>query len=156
MLNISPRMIERLWPYTISILGGSIWYFSKLSFPVDGTKELLSALLTAASIVAGFMITAISILLPIIGSTKIGERIIKRGLYDDLMNYMKSTIKSSLMLAVGSVIGLIITKNNCIDNQMVTTTIITISILCAATFYRATQIIFRIFELASKPVDQNW
>lgn len=73
------------------------WY---VSFNISGSfaKELLAALLSAAAISAGFLTTALSILLPM-GATETGRRMHASGYMPGVHCYLRSAILGSLALA---------------------------------------------------------
>ena len=94
-----PLTVERFAPGVLSLLCGLLWFLYEKAIPASFSKELLAAILSAAAICAGFLTTALTIVMSL-GTTAVGRRLARRGRLKYLFQYLKSAIHSSLLLSL--------------------------------------------------------
>lgn len=80
----------------------ALWIFGGCTVPASLAKEMLAAVLSAAAVFAGFLTTALTILMSI-GATAIGRRLAKRNRLKYLFGYLKSAINGCLLLIAGCI-----------------------------------------------------
>lgn len=91
--------VERFAPATLAVACGVCWYVWGGSIPAKFAKELLAAILSAAAICAGFLTTALTIIMSL-GATAVGRRLARRKRLKFLYDYLRSAIHSSLLLSL--------------------------------------------------------
>ena len=96
--------IERWAPLVVGCGAGTFWIFIDGHIAADFAKELLAALLTAASIAAGFLATSLSIVLTMAAS-QTGKQLRNSGYDGHLHRYLREAIYGCLVLAMLSVLG---------------------------------------------------
>lgn len=69
--------IERSAPVIAALAAAVLWWAAGLKIPGGVAKEMLGAMLSAAAICAGFLTTAMSILMSL-GTTAVGRRLARR------------------------------------------------------------------------------
>ena len=146
-------LIERFGPLIMALAAAAAWYVIKLEVPTDHTKELLSALISAAAISAGFLTTALSILLPM-GATETGRKMHKAGYMPLLHRYLSSAIFSCLLLS-GLCLAALFLLNP--DSQPVghwwALAIVANTVHAALALVRVAEVLLNLFERMSQPDD---
>ena len=94
--------IERFWPVSLAFICAVVWVLGECTVPANLAKEMLAAVLSAAAVFAGFLTTALTILMSI-GATAIGRRLAKRNKLKHLFSYLKSAINGCLLLIAGCI-----------------------------------------------------
>ena len=146
-------LIERFGPLFIALVAAAVWQLTKLEVPADHAKELLSALISAAAISAGFLTTALSILLPM-GATETGRKMHKAGCLPLLHSYLRSAIFSCLLLS-GLCLAALFLLNP--DTQPVGSwwalAIVANTVHAAMALVRIAEVLLNLFERMSEPED---
>jgi len=88
---------ERFAPALFAGVCAFGWWRLGLGIPDQFAKELLGALISSAAICAGFLTTAMAILLPM-GDTAVGRRLKRRGKLPYLYGYLRAAIYSCLFV----------------------------------------------------------
>ena len=145
---ISKLTIERFGPYVVGSIAAFIWWFSDLSIPAAFAKELLSAVISAASVCAGFLTTALSILMTL-GSSAIGRQIERRNKTALLFGYLRNAIYGCLLLAAMCVAGYFWIEDSKGIATPASTIFIGISVFSIASIVRIIEILIRIFQSMS-------
>jgi hypothetical protein len=152
--------LERYYPAGLGVCGLLVACFADWTIPAQVSKELLGALISATSILAGFLTTAMTILLPI-GSTEIGRRLKRRNKLNFLHSYLRAAIWSCLLLLVICVVCffLVVPQEQAVRPKSVTwhfgsVIVIGAGIYCAATVARIVHIIYKIFVAISSEVPE--
>jgi len=122
--------------------------------PVFVAKELLGALLMAAAIAAGFMTTALSILLPV-GSTSVGRQLRRRGKLPALFGYARSAIYACLVLALFSVVGFLFFDHETGVRHELAVVIIAAAGYAALSLARMVEILLKVFSSMAEPEDRD-
>lgn len=151
---LSRLTIERYGPafLAVVVILGTWWRGGYL--PVEVAKELLAALLSASAISAGFMTTALSVLLPM-GGTAIGQRLKRRGKLGFLFGYLRSAIYSCIALSAVCVIGLFRVDPATGLDKFSTGALVTIAVYAAASFVRILEILIQILPQMAEPEDRQ-
>lgn len=147
--------IEQSIPFLAAVGGGAAWWCADLKIPSTYSKELLGALLSAASICAGFLTTALSILLPI-GGTETGRRMHSSGLMPGVHRYLRSAILGCLLLAGVCVLLFFFLPEDGTAMSMVWSTLLVANTIYAAfALARVAEVLLNLFERMSHPEDKN-
>ncbi|WP_009633816.1 hypothetical protein [Synechocystis sp. PCC 7509] len=102
------KKVERWFPLLIGVLTAAFYiYFLRNYFLPSSVKDLFSSTMQISSILIGFLITALSILVTI-EDKKIIQQLKRMGLYNKLLNYFMDATKWSFCLVIASSIGLLI------------------------------------------------
>jgi hypothetical protein len=117
-------------------------------------KELLSALLSAAAIAAGFMTTALSILLPM-GGTDVGHRLHKRGKLPLLFGYLRSATYGCLALSFICVVGLFAFEESAGLGSLMSTLVIGFAVFSAMALARILEILIKVLTAMAVPEDKR-
>ena len=149
----TPIQVERWAPTWIACATSVAWWWCDGEIPEYFAKELLAALISAAAVAAGFLTTALSILLPIATSTT-GAKLRKSGYDRDLFKYMRSAIWSCMTLAAIAVVAFFTFKANK-PSALASALLIYTAAHAAAALVRVAEILLSIFERASEPDDKN-
>jgi len=96
--------VERFAPALLAVICMLAWWYWGLDIPDQVAKELLAALLSAAAICAGFLTTAMAILLPM-GESAVGHRLRRRGKLPYLYSYLRAAVYSCLALVAVCIVG---------------------------------------------------
>ena len=146
--------IERWGPLIFGAFVAIAWLLA--NGQIDGyiAKELLGALLSSAAIAAGFLATALSILLPMAG-TQVGQQLRKSGYLPDLYKYLRRAIFSCLGLAVASILGFFWVADKVGPPQWLSTVIIFMSAYAAAALARIAEVLMNLFERAHEPENKD-
>lgn len=148
------RHIERHGPWVGAVVAAVLWILLGSGFQSHFGKELLGALLSAAAISAGFMTTALSILLPL-GSTAIGRRLHRRGHLPALFEYLRKAIYGCLWLAVVSVAGFFAFDDTLGISKWCSLPIVMTSVYTALALWRILEIMIKIFQAMAEPEDRQ-
>lgn len=97
-MRITSAQVERHGPLVVAAAAAGAWWILDRSVGAVIAKELVAALLAAAAIAAGFLTTALSILLALLDSQVMRQ--LRRAQYDDeVYDYLRSAINACLLLA---------------------------------------------------------
>ena len=146
--------IERWGPLIVGCAMALVWIIADGEITAFFAKELLAALLSSAAIAAGFLATALSILLPL-SSTPTGKMLRKGGYLPHLYLYLRRAIFSCLGLALLSVIGFFWVSEKAGPPQWLSTGIIFSSAYTAAALVRIAEVLMNLFERAQEPEDKD-
>jgi hypothetical protein len=145
--------LEQWGPALVAAALAAVWWKANLTIPGSYSKELLGALLSAASICAGFLTTALSILLPI-GATETGRRMHLSGNMQSVHRYLRSAILGSLALAAICVMLFFLLPS---DGSEITNGYSTVLVggttYAAFALARIAEILLNLFERMSAPED---
>lgn len=97
-------LVERYWPHLLGLCCAGIFYWTSLTITPAIGKELFAAVLSAASVCAGFLTTALTVLMTL-GSTDIGKRLRASDRLDDLFDYLRDAIVASLVTSLLCIVG---------------------------------------------------
>ncbi|WP_313569991.1 hypothetical protein [Comamonas terrigena] len=137
--------IERFFPAFAGISALVIWYYWGFSFKINYIKELLAGAITASAIGAGFMATALSILLSI-SNTESGK-ILKNSKYSKIFyRYVRSCFYACLILACLCIIAFPILDVENGLNIYYSSILFGFSVYTISSFIRITEILLNIFE----------
>ncbi|MGE0446081.1 MAG: hypothetical protein AB7P99_12710 [Vicinamibacterales bacterium] len=145
--------IERWGPSLLACAVTAAWWWFDGAITITFAKELLGALIGAASIAAGFLATSLSILLPI-ASTSTGSKLRRSGYRALLFEYMRSAIFSCLLLAVVAVVSFFSLDEHRVGSG-VAALLIYNATFAAAALARVTEILMGLFERGSEPDDKG-
>lgn len=151
---ISRLQAERFGPIflgTVAALG--YWNFGG-PLSTEIAKELLTALLSAAAISAGFMTTALSVLLPI-GASPVGRRLKRKNKFELLFAYLRAAIYSCLALAVVCVVGLFLFDPELGLAKLPTSVVVVAAVYSTAAFIRILEILIEILPQIGEPEDKR-
>lgn len=151
---MSRLQIERFGPLIISLTATFAFWLKGPNPDPQVVKELLAALLSAAAISAGFLTTALTVLLPI-GSTQIGRQLRRRNKLNQLFNYVQSAIYSCLALSVICVVGLFRLDPAVGIDRFTSTVVVCCAVHAAAAFVRILEILIRVLPQLGEPEDLN-
>lgn len=144
--------LERWAPIFFGILSVSAWWYLDGQIKSFFAKELLAALLSAAAIAAGFLSTAISILLPM-SSTPTGQWLRKSGYLPDLYKYLNRAIYSCLFLAGVCVVAFFMLDETGGVPKGFSYLVIFAASYTAAALARIAEVLMNLFERASESDD---
>lgn len=150
----SSKCVEQHAPWVGALLAGVIWVALGKGFSSHFGKELLGALLSAAAICAGFMTTALSVLLPV-GSTAVGRRLHRRGHLPALFSYLRKAIYGCLALAGVSVAGFFAFDSEHGIGKWYALPIVLASAYAALALWRILEIMIKIFQAMAEPEDKQ-
>lgn len=131
------------------------WFFYGRPVPETYSKELLAALLSGAAISAGFLTTALSILLPI-GGTDTGSKLHSNGLMALVYQYLRSAIWGCMALA-GLCVFLFfqLPDGKPALNVWQSALLVAFSVYACASLLRIAEVLLNIFERMSQPEDKK-
>jgi len=155
-LSLMPSrlQIERWGPLLLAVVGALAWWLFDGQIAAYFAKELLAALLSAAAIAAGFLTTALSILLPL-SSTEVGRRLRRSGYLPHLYEYLRRALYSCLVLAIVCVVAFFYLRESASPPWALSLLIVTSAIYSAAALARIAEVLINLFELASEPEDKG-
>ena len=153
-MSISLKL-EQWGPTLVAAGSASVWWWAGLTIPGVYSKELLGALLSAAAICAGFLTTALSILLPM-GATETGRRMHEGGYMSGLHRYLRSAILASLALA-GMCVALFFFLPDDGSNISIewSTLLAGWTVYSAFAVVRIVEVLLNLFERMSVPEDKK-
>lgn len=153
---MSLRLKIEQWGPLLSAAGGAgAWWYAGLDIPNAYSKELLGALLSAAAICAGFLTTALSILLPI-GSTQTGRQLHEGGHMTGVHIYLRSAILGCLALAGACVLlFFFLPSDGAAVSQPWSTLLVASTIYAAFAVARVAEVLLNLFERMSLPENKN-
>lgn len=145
--------LERFLPLILALAVATAWNLACLGIPSENAKELLSALISAAAISAGFLTTALSILLPM-GSTETGRRMHQAGYMPLLHRYLRSAMFSCLLLSGLCLAALFMLEPGSDPmGRWWSLIIVANTSHAAASLVRVAIVLLNLFERMSKPED---
>lgn len=145
---------ERWAPFVLAGIATLVWWYWEASIAAGIAKELLGALLSAAAVAAGFLTTALSILLPLANSPT-GLKLRRSGYQQDLFRYMRSAIYSAMALAAISVIGFLKVTPESGPGPYLSAALIFAATYTAGALLRVAEILMALFERANEPDDKG-
>ncbi|MFK7089320.1 hypothetical protein AAFM71_10945 [Chromobacterium violaceum] len=89
---------ERRFPEVLSFIFAAVFYNFPVQFPAE-VKDILAASISFGAITAGFIATAISILMAL-PSDSVMARIKSSGYVNDLVSYLRKAFYSSLLYSL--------------------------------------------------------
>lgn len=137
--------IEKYGPLFFGVASAATWFFWGFDFSIIYTKEILAGLITASAIGAGFMATALSILLSVSDKSsvsKISQSPYKKVFY----RYIRSCFYSCLLMVGVCLIAFLFIDSNDGLPKNITNIIVGFSGYTVAAFVRITEILLNIFE----------
>lgn len=137
--------IEKHGPLFIGAVSSVAWYFWGFDFSITYTKEILAGLITASAIGAGFMATALSILLSL-GDKSAASKISKSPYRNYFYRYIRSCFYSCLLMVALCLISFLFIDSNNGLNKNITNIIVGFCGYTVAAFVRITEILLNIFE----------
>lgn len=144
--------IESWSPLLLGVLAALVSYYLDWSISNEVAKELLSAIISAAAVGAGFLTTALSILMTM-GGTAIGRQIKRRGKLTYLYRYIRSAIYSCLLLVAVCVAAFISFDKSVGLGVFVSTLIAGVAVYCMVSMTRIIEILVCLFAAMSEPSD---
>lgn len=97
-MHLNSATVERYGPLALAVVAAIAWWYFDMAVSAAIAKELIAALLAAASIAAGFLTTALSILLTLLDSAMMRQ--LRRSGYDaEVYEFIRSAIHGCLLLA---------------------------------------------------------
>lgn len=145
---------ERYAPVVAGCSVAVCWYLWNRSIPDHMAKEFLAAVLSAAAICAGFLTTAVSVLMTM-GSTAVGRRLRKRNRLPDLFAYLRKAIFSCLLLCALCIAGFFVHAKDEGISTLPSAAIIGMITYSGAAFARVIPILISIFEQMCEPPEKN-
>lgn len=137
--------IEKYGPIFIGLASLVLWYFFGFGFSMVYAKELLAGFITASAIGAGFMATALSILLAMGGNSTAGQLI--NSPYKKLFfRYIRSCFYACLLLVAICLGAFIFIDSEKGLSILYTTIIVGAAAYTVSAFVRVTEILLNIFE----------
>lgn len=144
--------IERWGPLVFALLLSVAVYWLEYTIPVLFARELLSAIISVSAIGAGFLTTALSILMTV-GSTATGKQLKRRKKLTTLFEYLRRAILSCLCVVVVCVAAFF-----CLDPESgigsTTSTVIAFaSTLCLGHMVRIVEILVHVVNSESETTE---
>jgi hypothetical protein len=146
--------IEKWGPTIVGLTVMAGWWLSDLKIESSFAKELLSALLSASAIAAGFLATALSILLPV-ASMEVGKKLRRSGYLPYLYRYLREAVYSCLALAGICIITFFEIDADKGVHKLFAIFVIFLSGYSAATLVRVAEVLMNIFEYSNQPEDKE-
>ena len=146
--------IERFGPIVFALVCGAGWWCQGGAIPETIAKELLAALLSGAAVGAGFLTTAMSIILPM-GATRVGRRLKKRGKLPYLIGYLRAAIYGCLLLVVASVAGFFQIAPGAGLTGFWGLLLVLACAYCAASMVRVVEILIKVLAQMAEPENLN-
>lgn len=147
-------LVERCWPWVLALCCAAASYRVSLSITSAIGKELLAAVLSAASICAGFLTTALTVLMAL-GSTEIGRRLRAAQQLGDLFSYLRTAIISCLVTSLLCMIGFFFFNKGDAIPAVPTSVFTGVTIFAGACIWRIIPILLSIMEHLSQPEDKQ-
>lgn len=145
---------ERYGPAAAGCLVAACWFLWKWTIPDHMAKELLAAVLSAAAICAGFLTTAVSVLMTM-GATAVGKRLRKRNRLPDLFTYLRKAIFSCLILCALCIVGFFVHVKDEGISTIPSALLLGMITYSGAAFARIVPILITVFEQMCEPTDKN-
>lgn len=150
MLNA--RNIEEWGPTIVAVAASVCWYLFDKQIPSLFAKELLAAIISAAAVGAGFLTTALSILMSL-GSTAVGRQLKRRQRTKGLYNYLRSSIYSCLVVVVVCVGAFFSIEETQGISTGMSAVVVLFSAYCVTSMARIIEILIAIFRQMSESDD---
>lgn len=152
---ITTRQIEAWAPFGIATAIAITWWSKDATIPEIYSKELLSAMLSVAAICAGFLTTALSILLPI-GSTETGKKMHSNGLLEPVQVYLRAAVFSCFLWAGVCLISFfLLPPDKPIIGTAISTALVWSTSYAATAMVRIAEVLLNIFHRLSVPSDDS-
>ncbi len=149
----TPLQIERHAPTVLGVTCALAWRWWDGVIPEAIAKELLAALLSAAAICAGFLTTALTVILPM-GGTAIGRQIKRRGKVAQLHGYVRAAIYGALALVALCVVGFFQVPQGGLGATWTSSLIIGAAMYSAAAMVRVVEILIKVMAAMSQEEGQ--
>jgi len=147
---LTPLQIERWHPAVLGVLSGAGCCFLGVAISGLIAKELLSAIISAAAISAGFLTTALSILMSV-GQTAIGRQLKRHGRLGHLFGYLREAIASCLLLCGVCLLGFFMIAEQVGISSWASAFVVGSSLYAAFAMWRIVRILSRVFLAMSEP-----
>jgi hypothetical protein len=148
-------VFERYWPTAIGLGSAIAFYYTDLTITSAIGKELFAAVLSAASVCAGFLTTALTVLMSL-GSTEIGKRLRATNSLDDLFNYLKHAIVACLITSLLCIIGFFFFNGeNPGVGTVASSTFVGATVFSGCCIWRIVPILLSIMRKLSEPEDKQ-
>lgn len=141
--------IERYVPAALGVGCSLAWWWLGEAFPKDIAKELLGALLSAAAICAGFLTTALTVVLPMSG-TSIGRQLKRRRKLGLLHTYVRAAIYGALTLVAACVLGFFQVPQGHTGATWASALIVGLAAYSAAAMVRVVEILIKVMVAMSE------
>lgn len=152
---VTTRQIEDWAPMMVASACTVAWYLRGEPIPGAYSKELLSALLSVAAICAGFLTTALSILLTI-GSTETGRKLQSNQLLVPILLYLNRAIFGCLAWACASLLTFFFLPGDTVVVGLLPSTLLVFfTVYASSTLTRIAIILLNVFERMSEPEDKQ-
>lgn len=138
-------LIEKYGPLFFAAASAAAWYIWGFDFSITYTKEILAGLITASAIGAGFMATALSILLSV-GDKGSASKIAKSPYKKYFYRYIRSCFYSCLLMVALCLVAFLFIDSNDGLQKNITNVIVGFCGYSVAAFVRITEILLNIFE----------
>nr|DAO13559.1 MAG TPA: hypothetical protein [Caudoviricetes sp.] len=147
--------VERFAPIALAAVAAGAWFCLGGTVSEAHGSQLLSALLSAAAISAGFLATALSILLPM-GSTELGRRLHAKGLLVYVHRYLRSAIFGCMLLAALCVVlFFLLPEGQPGLGRWQSVLLVGMTVYAATALARVLEILLHLFERMSQPEDRG-
>ncbi|QXL84120.1 hypothetical protein [Comamonas sp. NLF-1-9] len=145
----TPLQLERHAPWLLGLACALAWWRLGGEIPAAIAKELLAALLSAAAICAGFLTTALTVVLPM-GGTVIGRQLKRRGKLHLLHGYVRAAIYGALALVALCVLGFFQVPSGGTGALWASSLIMGVAMYCAAAMVRVVEILIKVMLAMSE------
>jgi len=132
----SQRIRDRVYPYLVAVAATMLWHSLDISFP-QNPSNILSATLTLAAILTGFLATAKAILMGLRG-TELLKALHQSGYIDDLITYLAEAFWFCFTLSIWVLVGFFVTMSDIYELLW-----ILLSTLAATTYIRVSNIMLK-------------
>lgn len=147
--------IEEYAPAALAAVAGLVWCRFGIDWPSLIAKDLLMALLSASAIAAGFMATAMSILMPL-GASDVGRRLKRRNKLVALFSCLKRATYSCLFVALLSIGSMFFLTESVGLPRNIGAFVLASVTYAGASLVIVVQIIVVILEALSIPADEDF
>lgn len=154
-MSLTHLDVERFAPFALAVMAAGAWFCLGGTVSEAHGSQLLSALLSAAAISAGFLATALSVLLPM-GSTELGRRLHAKGLLVYVHRYLRSAIFGCMLLAALCVVlFFLLPRGQPGLGRGLSVLLVGVTVYAAAAWVRMVEILLYLFERMSQPEDRR-
>ena len=148
-------LVERFWPYLLGLCCAGIFYLTSFSITSSMGKELFAAVLSAASVCAGFLTTALTVLMAL-GSTEVGKKLRATDRLDDLFNYLRDAIIACLITSLLCIVGFFFFNGEDPGVGTIASSIfIGVTVFAGSCIWRIVPILLSIMRQLSEPEDKQ-
>lgn len=143
--------LERIAPGIAAVVFTALWWVFSMKIPGSVAKEMLAAVLSAAAICAGFLTTAMSILMSL-GSTAVGRRLARRKRMPYLAGYLRHAIYGCVLVSFLSLWAFLWTDEAGLNQRFALVLMAAVGYASAA-FVRIVWILALVMEELAQPED---